>query len=156
MILIIWQWTPFFFMIIIAGLQSLPMEVLESSSLEGANAFQQLIYIKIPMIKEHIITAMTLGLINILKVFGLVYVTTSGGPGVSSANLPYLTYRTIFNDWNVGRAAALAVITVAITLFISQNFFKLINRKSPDDEVVPSDKVKKKSLLGKKTREITA
>ncbi|MCU6762338.1 Inner membrane ABC transporter permease protein ycjO [uncultured Roseburia sp.] len=131
-ILIVWQWTPFFFMIIIAGLQSLPTDVLESASLDGASAFQQLIHIKIPMIKNHIITAMTLGLINILKVFGLVYVTTSGGPGVNSANLPYLTYRTIFNDWNVGRAAALAVITVVITLVISQNFFKLTNKKESD------------------------
>lgn len=131
-LMIVWQWTPFFFMIIIAGLQSIPTDSVESALLDGANAWQMLIRIKIPLIRNHIITAMILGLINILKVFGLVYVSTSGGPGVNSANLPYLTYRTIFNDWNVGRAGALAVITVIITLLISQNFFNAVNREESD------------------------
>lgn len=126
--LIIWQWTPFFFLIIIAGLQNIPDDVVESARLDGAGGLRRLISIDVPIIKKHIITAMTLGLINILKVFGLVYVTTQGGPGVSSANLPYLTYRTIFYDWSVGKAAAIAVITVVITLFITQNFFKYTNK----------------------------
>lgn len=126
--LIIWQWTPFFFLIIIAGLQNIPDDVVESARLDGASGLRRLISIDVPIIKKHIITAMTLGLINILKVFGLVYVTTQGGPGVSSANLPYLTYRTIFYDWSVGKAAAIAVITVVITLFITQNFFKFTNK----------------------------
>ncbi|MCI8639698.1 MAG: sugar ABC transporter permease [Coprococcus sp.] len=128
-ILIIWQWTPFFFLIIMAGLQNIPDDVIESAKIDGANGLRRLISIDIPIIKKHIITAMTLGLINILKVFGLVYVTTQGGPGVSSANLPYLTYRTVFYDWSVGKAAAIAVVTVAITLFITQKFFKATNKE---------------------------
>ncbi len=128
MALIIWQWTPFFFLIIIAGLQNIPEDIVDSSKIDGANTFQRLIFIDIPVIKDHIITAMMLGLINILKVFGLVYVTTQGGPGVSSANLPYLTYRTIFYDWSVGEAAATAVITVAITLFVTQMFYKRLKK----------------------------
>ncbi len=127
-ILIVWQWTPFFFLIVMGGLQGIPEEVQESAKLDGASPLQRLLWIDIPMIKKHIVTAMVLGLINILKVFGLVYVSTQGGPGVSSANLPYLTYRTIFNEWNVGKAAALAVITVVITLIVSQNFFKAVNK----------------------------
>lgn len=126
--LIVWQWTPFFFLIVIAGLQNIPDDVIESARMDGAGGLKRLISIDIPIIKKHIITAMTLGLINILKVFGLVYVTTQGGPGVSSANLPYLTYRTIFYDWSVGKAAAIAVITVVITLFITQNFFKITSK----------------------------
>ena len=150
-LLIVWQWTPFFFMIIIAGLQSLSVEALESATLDGANPWQMLVLIKIPLIKNHIITAMILGLINILKVFGLVYVSTSGGPGVNSANLPYLTYRTIFNDWNVGRAAALAVVTVVITLIISQNFFNAVNKEDSDYGPVEKEKKKKRILPGRKT-----
>jgi len=149
-LMIVWQWTPFFFMIIIAGLQSLSVEALESATLDGANAWQMLVLIKIPLIKNHIITAMILGLINILKVFGLVYVSTSGGPGVNSANLPYLTYRTIFNDWNVGRAAALAVVTVVITLIISQNFFNAVNKEESDYGTIETDKKKKRKLFGRK------
>lgn len=128
-ILIVWQWTPFFFLIIMAGLQNIPDDVIESAKIDGANGFRRLISVDIPIIKKHIITAMTLGLINILKVFGLVYVTTQGGPGVSSANLPYLTYRTIFYDWSVGKAAAIAVITVAITLLLTQKFFSITNKE---------------------------
>ncbi len=127
-ILIVWQWTPFFFLIIFAGLQGVSEEILESAQIEGASGLQTLLKIQIPIIRSHINTAMTLGLINILKVFGLVYVTTQGGPGYSSANLPYLTYRTVFFNWSIGKAAALAVITVAITLFLTQKFFKATNK----------------------------
>lgn len=127
-ILIVWQWTPFFFLIIFAGLQSVPGEVLESAQLEGASGLQTLLQIQVPIIKAHINTAMTLGLINILKVFGLVYVTTQGGPGYRSANLPYLTYRTVFFNWSIGEVAALAVVTVAITLFLTQKFFSATTR----------------------------
>ena len=112
-----------------AGLQNVPDDVTESAKIDGAGGWRRLISIDIPIIRQHIVTAMTLGLINILKVFGLVYVTTQGGPGVSSANLPYLTYRTIFYDWSVGKAAAIAVITVAITLFLTQKFFRAINKE---------------------------
>ena len=68
------------------------------------------------------------GLINILKVFGLIFVTTQGGPGVSSANLPYYVYRTAFYDWQVGRSAAVAVIMVLITLILIR-IFNLIGKK---------------------------
>jgi sorbitol/mannitol transport system permease protein len=127
--LIIWQWTPFFFMIVMAGLQNIHEEVLESARMDGASGLRMLMQIKIPLIRGHINVAMTLGLINILKVFGLVYVTTQGGPGVSSSNLPYNVYRNIFFDWNVGRAAGVAVITVLITIFITQTFFNRIRKK---------------------------
>jgi sorbitol/mannitol transport system permease protein len=127
--LIVWQWTPFFFMIILAGLQNIPEEVLESAHMDGAAGLKMLLQVKIPLIRGHINVAMTLGLINLLKVFGLVYVTTQGGPGVASSNLPYHVYRTIFFDWNVGRAAAVAVITVALTILIIQTFFSHIRKK---------------------------
>lgn len=130
-ILIIWQWTPFFFMIIMAGLQNMPEDVIESARIDGASGLRMLFDVQIPLIRGHITTAMMLGLINILKVFGLVYVTTQGGPGVSSANLPYYVYRTVFFDWNVGRAAAIAVVTVAITIVITQSFFSYQRKREP-------------------------
>ena len=128
-ILIVWQWTPFMFMILLAGLQNLSEEVMESAKIDGARGLKMIWYIKIPMIKSYFEVGMMFGLINILKVFGLVFVTTQGGPGVSSANLPYYVYRTAFYDWQMGRSSAIAVITVAITLIIIQNFFNLIRRK---------------------------
>ncbi len=129
LILIIWQWTPFFFLIIMAGLQNMPDDVLESARIDGASGFTMLLKIQIPLIQDHIKVAMILGLINILKVFGLVYVTTSGGPGISSSNLPYYVYKCLFYDWDVGKSAAVAVITVAVTLLLTQTFFKYLYRK---------------------------
>ena len=128
-ILIVWQWTPFLFMILLAGLQNLSEDIIESANIDGAHGLRMLFYIKIPMIKSYFEVGMMFGLINILKVFGLVFVTTQGGPGVSSANLPYYVYRTAFYDWQMGRSAAIAVITVAITLIVIQSFFHLIRRR---------------------------
>jgi sorbitol/mannitol transport system permease protein len=128
-ILIVWQWTPFFFMIIMAGLQNISEDVIESARMDGASGLRMLLKITIPLIRGHINVAMTLGLVNILKVFGLVYVTTQGGPGVASSNLPYHVYRNIFFDWNVGRAASVAVITVAITIIVTQTFFNRMRKK---------------------------
>ena len=130
--LIVWQWVPFFYMIIIAGLQNISEDVIESARIDGAHGLNMLFRIQIPLIGSHIGVAMTLGLINILKVFGLVYVTTQGGPGLLSANLPYYVYRTIFFDWNVGKAAAISVVTVAITILVVQSFFKMISRGGED------------------------
>lgn len=114
--LVVWQWTPFFVLIILAGLQSVPQEVGESARVDGAGWLKQLIFITLPIIWHHIEVAILLGLIFILKVFGIIFVTTSGGPGVSSTNLPYHVYKTAFLGWNVGQATTLAIITVFITL----------------------------------------
>lgn len=128
-ILVIWQWTPFFFMILLSGLQNMPVEILESARIDGASAIKVILYIKLPLLKNYIEVAVMFGLINILKVFGLIFVTTQGGPGVSSANLPYYVYRTAFYDWQVGRSAAIAVIMVLITLILIR-IFNMVGRKN--------------------------
>ena len=128
MILIIWQWTPFLFLIIMAGLQGMPNDIIESAKIDGAKGWRLIWNIYIPLIRGHINVAMTLGLINILKVFGLIYVTTAGGPGISSSNLPYYSYSALFYDWNIGKASVIAIVTVVITLIIVQFFYRRINK----------------------------
>lgn len=115
-ILIVWQWTPFFVLIILAGFQGIPEEIMDSARVDGIGWFRGLLFIRLPAIMNHIEVAVLLGLIFVLKVFGLIFVTTRGGPGYSSANLPFYVYKTAFLGWDVGRAAAVAVVTVAITL----------------------------------------
>jgi sorbitol/mannitol transport system permease protein len=65
----------------------------------------------------------------VLKAFGLIFVTTRGGPGYSSANLPYYVYKTAFLGWDVGHAAAVAVVTVAITLIAIVALFRWFRRR---------------------------
>ncbi len=128
-LLIVWKWTPFFFLIIFAGLQNMSESVIESAKIDGASGLKMLRYIMIPSIKGHLRVASILGLINIMKVFGLIYVTTQGGPGTTSANLPYYIYRSAFYDWDMGTTAASAVVMVVFSLLIIQNFYNLLNKK---------------------------
>lgn len=127
-LLCVWQWTPFLFLILLSGLQGLPEEVIEAAKVDGAGWLQTILSFKIPLLKPYFKVAGMFGLINLMKVFGIIFVTTQGGPGVASANLPYYVYRTGFYDWQVGRAAAISVVMVAITLF----FVSLASRVQGD------------------------
>jgi polyol transport system permease protein len=128
-ILIVWQWTPFFVLIILAGLQNIPVEIEDSARVDGTGWLRELVSIRIPVIMNHIEVAVLLGLVFVLKVFGLIFVTTRGGPGFSSANLPYYVYKTAFLGWDVGHAAAVAVVTVAITLLAITALFRWFRRR---------------------------
>jgi sorbitol/mannitol transport system permease protein len=127
--LIVWQWTPFFVLIILAGLQNIPVEIEDSARVDGTGWLRELVLIRIPVIMNHIEVAVLLGLVFVLKVFGLIFVTTRGGPGYSSANLPYYVYKTAFLGWDVGHAAAVAVVTVAITLLAITALFRWFRRR---------------------------
>jgi sorbitol/mannitol transport system permease protein len=128
-ILIVWQWTPFFVLVMLAGFRSISEEIVDSARVDGAGWFRELLSIRLPIIMNHIEVAILLGLIFVLKVFGLVFVTTRGGPGYSSTNLPYYMYRVAFLGWDVGHAAALAVVTVAITLLAIALLFRWFRKR---------------------------
>jgi sorbitol/mannitol transport system permease protein len=128
-ILIVWQWTPFFVLIMLAGFRSISAEIVDSARVDGAGWLRELVFIRLPIIMNHIEVAILLGLIFVLKVFGLIFVTTRGGPGFSSANLPFYVYRVAFLGWDVGHAAALAVVTVAITLVAIAILFRWFRRR---------------------------
>jgi sorbitol/mannitol transport system permease protein len=132
--LVVWQWTPFFVLILLAGLQSIPEEILESAKMDGAGWLRTVFQIKIPAIANHLEVAVMLGLIFILKVFGTIYVTTAGGPGTSSMNLPFFVYRTGFYRWDEGKATAMAVITVILTLIAITAVFRAVRRKTKEVE----------------------
>jgi len=125
-----WRWMPFFVLMMLAGLQSIPEEIVDSMEVDGTNWWQGTFLVKLPMIRKHISVAMMLGLIFLVKEFGLILVTTAGGPGTSSYTLPYAVYMQVFNASNVGRAGALAVITVVLTLIGINILFKSIQKRS--------------------------
>jgi sorbitol/mannitol transport system permease protein len=133
-VLVVWQWTPFFVLLLLAGFESISEELIDSAKIDGAGSFRTLFQIKIPAIATHIEVAVMLGLIFILKTFGLIYVTTAGGPGISSTNLPYIVYRTSFYRWDVGRATAMAIVTVILTLVAITALFGFVRRKTREVE----------------------
>ncbi|TDA21166.1 sugar ABC transporter permease [Extibacter muris] len=127
--LFVWQWMPFFVLVLLGGLQGIPGEVLERASLDGCSWFEMVFKIKLPMIFNHMQVALMLGLIFLVKEFGLILTTTGGGPGQKSYTLTYYIYKTLFSGSNVGRAAALSVITVVVTLTVINLIFRAIKKR---------------------------
>ena len=125
----VWQWMPFFVLVILAGLQGIPDHLVDSMKIDGVNWFQSTFLVKLPLIRNHMRVAVMLGLIFIVKEFGLILVTTAGGPGTRSYTLPYAVYMQVFNASNVGRAGALATMTVILTLVIVNLLYKSIQKR---------------------------
>ncbi len=127
--LLVWQWMPFFVLVILAGLQGISQEVLESARIDGCNWGVMTFRIKLPMILNHMQVAIMLGLIFIIKEYGLILVTTAGGPGTRSYTLPFFVYEIVYSAKDVGRAATVAVITVMITLLTVQLLYRAIKKR---------------------------
>lgn len=115
----IWHWTSFLFLIILAGVQSLPEETLEAARVDGANAWQQLRYVTLPLLVPTIIIAAMLRTIHAFKVFDQIFVLTTGGPGTSTQVISLYIYE-VFNDQaRIGYASFLALgVTLIMSIFV--------------------------------------
>ncbi|WP_164667216.1 carbohydrate ABC transporter permease [Virgibacillus doumboii] len=129
-----WMWTPFFMLILLAGLQSRPGDLIEAAQLDGANKIRQFIHVTIPHLVNYIEVVIILGLMFILQVFGEIYVTTSGGPGFASTNLSFYVYRTAFQSWEIGEASAIGVLTVILTIIMMLIMFKVLRRMFREEQ----------------------
>jgi len=132
-IIVTWQWSPFFMLVLLAGLQSLPSDQLEASELDGASKWQQLYYVILPHLMRYFEVVTMLGLIFILQIFGQIYVTTSGGPGYASTNMNFLTYRRAFQDWNIGLASSVGVIAVILKIIVMMLLFTVLRRRFKEE-----------------------
>ena len=114
---LIWQWTPFMMLIMLAGLQSRPLDVIEAARVDGASALQIFRYMTFPHMRQYIELAITLGAIYIVQNFDAVFTITSGGLG--TANLPFSIYQEFFLGHDYGGASATGVIVVIGTIVIA-------------------------------------
>jgi multiple sugar transport system permease protein len=113
------QWTPFTFLIIYAGLQSFPKELLEASSMDGAGYFRSLTSVIVPVLKPVLFAAFFLRAIDAIRTFDVIYVLTAGGPGTSTTTLSIYIYKTAFEAGDFGKAAAAAlVVLVCLVPFV--------------------------------------
>ena len=129
-----WQWIPFVMLILLAGLQSLPDSTVEAARIDGASGFGMFRHIVLPHLKRFIEIALLLETIFILSVFGAIFVTTSGGPGLQTTNLPYQIFLEAFSRQNVGRASAYGVFAVILANFIILAFLQVL--RNSDEEGV--------------------
>jgi multiple sugar transport system permease protein len=121
----VWQWTPFAFLVITAGLQSLPAEPYEAASIDGAKPHQVLFHITIPLLKQVLLILILLRGIDVIKVFDIIYVITNGGPGNATQTLVFYTFLKGFQWFDLGYASAMAMflllaVTVLVQLFVKR------------------------------------
>ena len=128
-LLFTWQWMPFFILVLLAGLQGLDQEILDCTRIDGVGWLGGIFRIKLPLIMNHLQVAIMLGLVFIIKEFGLILTTTAGGPGTRSMTLPYYVYQQVFTANQVGRAGALAAMTVILTLVLVNLIYRSIQRR---------------------------
>jgi sorbitol/mannitol transport system permease protein len=114
---LIWQWTPFMMLILLAGLQSRPLDVIEAARIDGASAWQIFRYMTFPHLRQYLELGGLLGAIYIVQNFDYVFTITSGGLG--TANLPYTIYQTFYQAHDYGRASAAGVVVVIGTIIIA-------------------------------------
>jgi sorbitol/mannitol transport system permease protein len=114
---LIWQWTPFMMLILLAGLQSRPLDVIEAAKLDGASAWQVFRYMTFPHLRQYLELAGLLGAIYVVQNFDAVFTITSGGLG--TANLPFTIYQIFYNAHDYGRASAAGVVVVIGTIIIA-------------------------------------
>ncbi len=111
----IWIWTGFAMIVYSAGLQSIPPDMYEAAAIDGASRWKTFRHITVPMLRSSTIVVVTLTLLWELKIFDIVYVATSAGPGGASRVLAYDMYDEAFFAQNLGTGAAIAVILTLLT-----------------------------------------
>ncbi|NDZ97055.1 sugar ABC transporter permease [Streptomyces sp. SID6673] len=131
---LVWQWTPFMMLLILAGLQSMPNDITEAAKVDGATSFRLFRELTLPHLRRFIELGAVLGAIYLVNTFDAVYMMTSGGPGVSSANLPFYIYQRAFLGFDIGQAAAMGVVTVIGTIVVASLALRLIFKSFTGNE----------------------
>jgi multiple sugar transport system permease protein len=108
----IWHWTPFCFLLFLAGLESLPQDIYEAAEIDGATGWQELAYITLPMMLPTIIVTLIFRIVVAFKVFDEVYLLTGGGPGTATEVISFTIYQRFFTEDRVGYGSAISVAVI--------------------------------------------
>lgn len=125
----VWQWTPFMFLILLAGLQAIPQEPYEAALIDGSTAWQTFRHVTLPLLKPAILIALLLRTMDLLRVFDQIFILTEGGPGFATETVSLYIYRTAFRFSNFGYAAAMSFVLLAITNLISMSYIRMLQAR---------------------------
>lgn len=128
----VWKESPFFMVMILAALQSIPKEQYEAAAVDGATPFQQLIYITLPNLKQIILISTILQIIWRFREFDLIAVMTQGGPNRATEVLAILVYNYAFKFFRFGRGAAVAVMMSLISLGFTLVYLRLLRDRDQE------------------------
>jgi multiple sugar transport system permease protein len=123
----IWQWTPFVYLVLFAGLQTVPRESVEAAQVDGANWWTQFRYIELNYLRPLFLLILFFRLADVIRVFDHIFILTGGGPGTSTQLLSLYLYRVEFKFFDGGQAAALAVVVLASISIL----YSLVTRALP-------------------------
>jgi sorbitol/mannitol transport system permease protein len=130
---LVWQWTPFMMLIVLAGLQSQPPDILEAANVDGATSFGVFRQLTFPHLRPYLELGALLGSIYIVQAFDAIDVMTGGGPG--STNVPYYVYQqSIGGGFRYGAASAYAIVVVVFSIIIATLALRLLSSLFRDEE----------------------
>jgi polyol transport system permease protein len=130
---LVWQWTPFMMLIVLAGLQSQPSDILEAANVDGASSFGVFRQLTLPHLRPYLELGALLGSIYIVQAFDAIDVMTGGGPG--STNVPYYVYQeSIGGGFRYGSASAYAIVVVVFSIVIATLALRLLSSLFRDEE----------------------
>jgi len=124
-ILDIWQWTPFVFLVCLAGLQQIPQEMYEAAYLETSSSLAIFWNLTLPVLRPVITTVLMLRFLEALKIFDVPMSLTKGGPGMATETYSILTYRTGLRHFSFGQASSLAFFFLIVVLMLFTLLFKI-------------------------------
>ena len=120
----VWQWTPFCFLVLLAGLSALPEEVYEAAVLDTNSAWDTFRYITLPLLSPVLFTVTILRLVEAFKVLDLPFSMTNGGPGAATQTISFYIYLTGLRNFNNGYASAMAYLLLLAMVIIATAFFR--------------------------------
>jgi multiple sugar transport system permease protein len=124
-----WLGLPFMVLMFLAGLQSIPIELNESSRMDGASGLQRLYYITLPMMKPIILVATTLSTIWTFNSFGVIWPMTGGGPVNSTTTLIVDGYKKSFGAFDMGMGSAIAIVIFLTLLIFTVLYYRLLTKE---------------------------
>ena len=127
-VIVAWQWLPFATLILLTSLQSLDGEQKEAAEMDGAGFVSRFIYLTLPHMSRAITVVILIQTIFLLSVYAEILVTTNGGPGFASTNLPFLVYQKALLEFKIGQASAGGVIAVILANIVAIFLMRAVGR----------------------------
>ena len=126
----VWQWTPFVFLVLLAGLQAIPQEPYEAALIDGSSRWQTFRHVTLPLLKPAILIVLLLRTMDLLRVFDQIFILTEGGPGFATETISLYIYRTAFRFFDFGYAAAMSFVLLALTNVISVVYVRFLKHET--------------------------
>ena len=123
-----WMWSPFMMLLSLAGLSAVPKYLYEAADIDRASSWFKFRHITLPLVAPLLLIALLFRTMDAFKLFDLVYITTSGGPGSATETVSMNLYRLAFQEYKTGSSCALAYILLIIIIALSNIYIKYLNK----------------------------